>query len=36
LIWNDARGAAAALMDAEQAIRQGYAAMAVNAKVEQG
>jgi thiamine-phosphate pyrophosphorylase len=36
LIWNDARGAAAALMDAEQAIRQGYAAMAVNAKAEQG
>jgi thiamine-phosphate pyrophosphorylase len=27
LIWNDARGVAAALLDAEQAIRQGYAAM---------
>ena len=36
LIWNDARGAAAALMDAEQAIRQGYAAMAGKAKAEQG
>ncbi len=36
LIWNDARGAAAALMDAEQAIRQGYAAMPVKAKAEQG
>lgn len=36
LIWNDARGAAAALMDAEQAIGQGYAAMAGNAKAEQG
>jgi thiamine-phosphate pyrophosphorylase len=36
LIWNDARGAAAALMDAEQAIRQGSAAMPANAKAEQG
>ena len=36
LIWNDARGAAVALMDAEQAIRQGYAAMRVKAKAEQG
>ena len=36
LIWNDARGAAAALMDAEQAIRQGYAATTVKAKAEQG
>jgi thiamine-phosphate pyrophosphorylase len=36
LIWNDARGAAAALMDVEQAIRQGYAAMPVKAKAEQG
>jgi thiamine-phosphate pyrophosphorylase len=36
LIWNDARGAAAALMDAEQAIRQGYATMAGKAKAEQG
>jgi len=36
LIWNDARGAAVALMDAEQAIRQGYAAMPVKGKAEQG
>src|SRR6478609_1507791 len=36
LIWSDARGAAAALMDAEQAVRQGYAAMAGKAKAEQG
>jgi thiamine-phosphate pyrophosphorylase len=36
LIWSDARGAGAALMDAEQAIRQGYAAMPVKAKTEQG
>ena len=36
LIWNDARGAAAALLDAEQAIRQGHAAMPVKAKAEQG
>ena len=36
LIWNDARGAAAALMDAEQAIRQARAAMPAKAKAEQG
>ncbi len=36
LIWNDARGAAAALIDVEQAIRQGYAAMAGTAEAEQG
>jgi thiamine-phosphate pyrophosphorylase len=36
LIWNDARGAATALMDAERAIRQGYAAMPARAKAEQG
>jgi thiamine-phosphate pyrophosphorylase len=36
LIWNDARGAAAALMDAEQAIRQACAAMPAKAKAEQG
>jgi thiamine-phosphate pyrophosphorylase len=35
-VWNDPRGAAAALMDAEQAIRQAYAAMPGNAKAEQG
>jgi thiamine-phosphate pyrophosphorylase len=35
-IWNDPRGAAAALMDAEQAIRQAYAAMPANTKAEQG
>src|SRR6266436_4671358 len=35
-IWNDSRGAKAALMDAEQTIRQGYAAMPVKAKAEQG
>src|SRR6476469_4799563 len=35
-VWADARGAAAALMDAEQAIRQGYAAMPVKAEAEQG
>ncbi len=34
-IWNDPRGAAAALMDAEQTIRQAYAAMPGTAKVEQ-
>ena len=34
-IWNDSRGAAAALMDAEQTIRQAYAAMPGTAKVEQ-
>jgi len=36
LIWNDSRGAAVALMDAEQAIRQGYAAASGKAKAEQG
>jgi thiamine-phosphate pyrophosphorylase len=36
LIWADPRGAAAALMDAEQAIRQGYAAMTAKAQAEQG
>ena len=35
-IWNDARGAAAALIDAEQAIRQGYAAVPRTAEAEQG
>jgi thiamine-phosphate pyrophosphorylase len=35
-IWNDARGVAVALMDAEQAIREGYGAMAGNAKAGQG
>jgi thiamine-phosphate pyrophosphorylase len=35
-IWNDQRGAAAALMDAEQAIRQAYGAMPGPAKAEQG
>ncbi len=35
-IWKDPRGAAAALMDAEQAIRQAYAAMPGKAKAEQG
>jgi thiamine-phosphate pyrophosphorylase len=35
-VWADPRGAAAALMEAEQAIRQGYAAMAGKAKAEQG
>jgi thiamine-phosphate pyrophosphorylase len=35
-IWADPRGAAAALMDAEQAIRQAYAAMPGPAKAEQG
>jgi thiamine-phosphate pyrophosphorylase len=34
-IWNDARGAAAALVDAEQAIRQAYGAPG-NAGAEQG
>jgi thiamine-phosphate pyrophosphorylase len=34
-IWNDPRGAAAALMDAEQAIRQAHAATSVKAKAEQ-
>ena len=35
-IWADPRGAAAALMDAEQAIRQAYAAIPGKAKAEQG
>jgi thiamine-phosphate pyrophosphorylase len=34
-IWNDSRGAAAALMDAEQTIRQAYAATPGTAKAEQ-
>jgi thiamine-phosphate pyrophosphorylase len=33
-IWTDPRGAAAALMDAEQAIRQGHAAMSGRVKTE--
>jgi thiamine-phosphate pyrophosphorylase len=35
-IWNDARGAAAALADAEQTIRQAHAAMSGQVKAEQG
>jgi thiamine-phosphate pyrophosphorylase len=35
-IWADPRGAAAALADAEQSIRQAYDAMAGTAKAEQG
>jgi thiamine-phosphate pyrophosphorylase len=35
-IWADPRGAAAALMDVEQAIRQAYAAMPGKAEAEQG
>ena len=35
-IWKDPRGAATALMDAEKAIRQAYAAMPGTAKAEQG
>ncbi|QWG17793.1 thiamine phosphate synthase [Bradyrhizobium sediminis] len=35
-IWNDRRGPAAALMDAEQAIRQAHAAASGKAKAEQG
>jgi thiamine-phosphate pyrophosphorylase len=35
-IWADPRGAAAALMDAEQAIRQSHAAMSGPAKAAQG
>ncbi|QWG12649.1 thiamine phosphate synthase [Bradyrhizobium sediminis] len=35
-IWNDKRGPAAALMDAEQAIRQAHAAASGKAKAEQG
>ena len=34
-IWADPRGPVAALMDAEQAIRQGYADMSEQAKAEQ-
>jgi thiamine-phosphate pyrophosphorylase len=34
-IWSDSRGAAAALMDAGQAIRQAYAAVPGTAKAEQ-
>jgi thiamine-phosphate pyrophosphorylase len=34
-IWNDPRGAAAALMDAEQTIRQAHAAMSGKAKAQQ-
>ena len=35
-IWSDPRGAAAALKDAEQTIRQAHAAMSGTAKAEQG
>jgi thiamine-phosphate pyrophosphorylase len=35
-IWNDARGAAAALSEVEQAIRQAHAAMPGKAHAEQG
>jgi thiamine-phosphate pyrophosphorylase len=35
-IWNDSRGAAAALMDAEQTIRQAHTAIPGTAKVEKG
>ncbi len=35
-IWNDPRGAAAALKDAEQTIRQAHAAMSGTVKAEQG
>ncbi len=35
-IWNDPRGPAAALKDAEQAIRQAHAAMSGTVKAEQG
>ena len=35
-IWADPRGAAAALADVEQAIRQGHAAWSGNVKAEQG
>jgi thiamine-phosphate pyrophosphorylase len=34
-IWNDPRGAAAALIDAEQAIRQAHAAISAKIKAEQ-
>jgi thiamine-phosphate pyrophosphorylase len=36
LIWTDSRGAAAALMDAEAAIRQAFATVPGKAKAEQG
>jgi thiamine-phosphate pyrophosphorylase len=35
-VWTGPRRPAAALMDAEQAIRQAYAAMRGKAKAEQG
>jgi thiamine-phosphate pyrophosphorylase len=35
-IWNDQRGAKAALMEAEQTIQQAQAAMSATARVEQG
>jgi len=35
-IWNDRRGAKAALMDAEQTIQQAQAAMSATARAEQG
>jgi thiamine-phosphate pyrophosphorylase len=35
-IWNDPRGAAAALMDAQQAIRQAHTQVSGKAKAEQG
>jgi thiamine-phosphate pyrophosphorylase len=35
VVWNDPRGAEAALMDAEAAIKQGYAALADKVKAEQ-
>jgi thiamine-phosphate pyrophosphorylase len=35
LIWNDSRGAAAALMDVAQAIKQAHAATSVKVKAEQ-
>jgi thiamine-phosphate pyrophosphorylase len=35
-IWNDKRGAKAALMDAEQTIQQAQAAMSATARAEQG
>jgi thiamine-phosphate pyrophosphorylase len=35
-IWNDARGAAAALADAEQTIRQAHAEISGQVKAEQG
>jgi thiamine-phosphate pyrophosphorylase len=36
LVWDDPRGAAAALIDAEQAIRQAYAASSGSPKAQQG